>query len=209
MRRRILVIACGALAREILALRRQYDWNHLHLKCLDPRLHNRPERIAGELRVAIEKHIDAFDRIFVGYADCGTGGEIDAVIEPYGIERLPGAHCYEFLAGQEKFKQLAGADPGTFYLTDFLVRNFQRLVIEPLRLDEYPEHRDVYFGHYSRVVYLSQVPTDKLLSGARLAADRLGLEFDHVRCGYGEMESSLQSLASGRANVEDNLYLLA
>lgn len=209
MRNRILVIACGALAREILALQRRYGWSHLHLKCLDPRLHNRPERIAGELRSAIEKHKDCFDRIFVGYADCGTSGAIDSVIEPYGIERLPGAHCYEFLAGQQRFDRLASADPGTFFLTDFLARNFQRLVIEPLRLDEFPDHIGIYFAHYSRVVYVSQAPTDELLAAAQRAADRLGLDFGHMHVGYGEMESSLKSLISGRTDVEDDLHILA
>ena len=197
MTKPVLVIACGALAREIRALQRNYGWSHLHLKCLDPRLHNRPERIVDQLRIAIERYRGSYDRIFIGYADCGTAGAIDQVIKDYDIERLPGAHCYQFYAGAFRFEELAGAEPGSFYLTDFLVRNFTQLVFEPLRLDEYPDHIGIYFANYSRVVYLSQNPNEELLIAARNAAAKLCLPFEHLHCGYGELQESLASQMAG------------
>ena len=187
----ILVIACGALAQEITALKRAGGWEHLHLATMDAWLHNRPENIPGRLREKLRRNRDRYDRIFVAYADCGTGGAIDRVLEEEGVARLPGAHCYQFFAGASRFDELADAEPGTFYLTDFLARHFERFVIRPLKLDTYPELRDTYFGNYRRLVYLSQQQDDELLHAARAAADRLGLEFEHIHCGYGELESGL------------------
>ncbi len=190
----VLVIACGALAREINALRETCGWTHMHLECIDARLHNRPAEIPLELCDRIRKHQGRFERIFVAYADCGTGGEIDRVLATFEgqIERLPGAHCYQFFAGGDRFAELAAADPGTFYLTDFLARNFDRLVIEPLKLDTHPELRDEYFRNYSRLVFLSQTNDAGLLERARRAARRLGLAFEHVHTGYGELEATLR-----------------
>lgn len=205
----ILVIACGALAREISDLKRLYGWNHLQLACIDARLHNRPELIAGRLREKIRRFKNDYDHVFVAYADCGTGGAIDAVLDEEGIDRLPGAHCYEAFAGSDRLQSMAHAEPGTFYLTDFLARNFDRFVIEPLQLDKHPQLRDAYFGNYRRVVYLSQMQDTALLQAAEDAARRLGLEFEHVHCGYGALESKLQSLISGPTDDQADHRLLA
>src|SRR5579862_4263295 len=172
-----LVIACGALAREIAALRRANGWSALSVRCLPAELHNRPERIAPAVREAIRESRPRYQNIFVAYADCGTGGMLDAVLKEEGVERLPGAHCYEFFATPQVFAQLADAEPGTFYLTDFLLKNFERLVIKPLKLDTHPELRDAYFGNYTRLMYLAQVETPGSIERAQAAAARLKLAF--------------------------------
>ena len=195
----VLIIACGALAREIEAIRKSRGWEHLRLRCLDASLHNRPERIPGRLREVIRRNRDAYGRIFVAYADCGTGGGIDAVLAEEGAERLDGAHCYEFFAGSRRFAQLAAAEPGAFYLTDFLARHFDRFVIEPLGLDRYPQLRDAYFGNYRKLVFLSQTEDAKLRAAAKNAAARLKLEFEHVHTGYGGLETGLLAQFDQRA----------
>lgn len=189
----VLVIACGALAGEILHLKKANDWDHLDLQCLDAKLHNRPALIPAKLQQKIDQNREKYEHIYVAYADCGTSGAIDALIEKEGIERLPGAHCYSFFAGQKKFEELAERELGTFYLTDFLVRHFDRLIVEGFKLSSHPELRDSFFGNYRKLVYLSQKLDDSLLTGARAAADYLKLDFEHVHCGYGEMETSLKS----------------
>ena len=187
----ILVIACGALAREITELKKSNGWDHLDLASIDAWLHMRPEKIPDRLRNKIRQFKETYSRIFVAYADCGTSGGIDKVLEEEGIERLPGAHCYEFFAGARKFASLADAEPGTFYLTDFLAQHFERFVIKPLKLDSHPELRDSYFGNYRRLVYLSQTDNESTMVAAQSAANHLGLEFEHVHCGYGDLRSSL------------------
>ncbi len=209
MREEVLVIACGALAREIDTLKRQYGWHHLKLRCLDARLHNDPGRIPERLRQVLAENAGRYECVFVAYADCGTAGEIDRVIAAAGAERLPGAHCYEFFAGAARFARLAAAEPGTFYLTDFLARNFDRLVLHPLKLDSHPELRDAFFGNYRRLVYLSQRHDAALLLAAESAAARLGLGFQHVHCGYGDLERGLLTVASGQQNGQENARLLA
>lgn len=207
----VLVIACGALAREIGDLKRLNGWEHLHLSSLDAKLHHRPARIPDRLREKIRRNKARFDRIYVAYADCGTRGEIDRVIEEEGpgIERLPGVHCYEFFAGKERFASLSDEEPGTFYLTDFLARHFDRFVIEPLKLDQHPELFDAFFGNYRRVVFLSQTRDPGLLAAAKAAADRLGLEFEHVHCGYGELATGLESVFSRDKHDQADNHLLA
>ena len=209
MHKPVLVIGCGALAREITDLRRSYGWSHLRLKCLDARLHNRPEEIPERVREAIRESREDYAQIFVAYADCGTGGGLDDVLAEEGVERLPGAHCYQFFAGSPRFSRLSLAEPGTFYLTDFLARNFERLVIGPLGLDEHPELRDAYFGNYTRLVYLSQTLDSGLVEAARQAAGRLALVFEHVHCGYGELESELAERLSRWDHDQEDLRLLA
>ena len=209
MHKPVLVIACGALAREIADLKRSYGWNHLRLRCLDARLHNRPDEIPRRVRDAIRESRGDYENIFVAYADCGTGGALDDVLAEEGVERLPGAHCYQFFAGSPRFSRLASAEPGTFYLTDFLARNFERLVIAPLGLDEHPDLRDAYFGNYTRLVYLSQTLDAGLVQAARQAADRLSLAFEHVHCGYGELESGLAEHFSRWDDDQEDLRLLA
>ena len=189
---RVLVIACGALAREITALKRLNNWDRLTVSCLAPELHNRPERITAEVLAAIaEGREQGFEKILVGYADCGTGGELDRALAPLGIERLPGAHCYEFYAGTPRFAALHDDQPGTFYLTDFLVRHFDRLVLESLGLDRYPHLAAEYFRHYTRVVYLRQVEDAGLDDRAAQAAAALGLPLTVVDTGYGDLGNVL------------------
>ena len=189
----ILIIACGALAQEIVQLQTLNGWNHLHLKCLDAELHNRPHLIAGKLREKIAQHRNEYNNIFVAYADCGSGGEIDRVLEDENIERLPGAHCYSFFAGEQRFKEISEQELGSFYLTDFLAKHFERLVIKGLKLDQHPELRDQYFGNYTRVVYLSQEDKPSVRSLAKNAALFLGLDFEHEHCGYGDLQTGLES----------------
>ena len=192
---RQLVIACGALGREIKDIIGRYNWSHLELMCLDARLHNRPDKIPRKLRKKIEHVRTSFDKIFIAYADCGTGGGIDEVIDAYGLERLPGPHCYSCFAGEANFIALQQEEPGTFYLTDFLAKHFDRLVAEPLRIHESSTIKKAVFGNYRRLVYLSQSDDEVLLRKARLAASQLNLSFVHKQCGYGLVESKLRQFA--------------
>ena len=171
--RKILVIACGALAREILALR----FDHIDVACLPAQLHNHPHRIPEAMRAKIRANRSSYDEILCLYGDCGTGGELDSVLEEEGVARIEGAHCYAFYAGDEEFARLAEEEPGTFYLTDFLVRQFDTLVIRGLGLDRFPELRNDYFGNYRRVVHLAQFDDPDLAAKAKAAADRLGLAY--------------------------------
>ena len=193
-----LVIACGALAREIAALTRANGWSALDVRCLPAELHNRPERIAPAVRTAIHESRPRYSRIFVAYGDCGTGGTLDAVLKEEGVERLPGAHCYEFFATPQIFAQLADAEPGTFYLTDFLLRHFERLVVRPLGLDRHPELASEYFRNYRKLIYLSQAPRPGAIEAAQHIADSYGFNFEHRFTGYGELGTRLAALAAGQ-----------
>ena len=186
-----LLIACGALAKEIVEIIRMNGWEHVRIQCLPAELHNRPEKIPEAVRAKIRQARGSFDRIFVAYADCGSGGLLDKVLEEEKVPRLPGAHCYQFYAGAKAFEALHDDEPGTFYLTDFLTRHFDRLVVEALGLDKHPELRDQYFGNYRRLVYLAQVENPALEKKAREAAATLGLEFESRVTGFGELESTL------------------
>ena len=189
---KLLVIACGALAREIQWLKKTNHWNNLDIQCLDAELHNRPERKPEQLEKVIQQRQGQYQRLYVAYGDCGTGGGIDRVIARWGVERLPGAHCYEVFATPTQFQALADEEPGTFYLTDFLVRHFERLVMEGLKINTYPQLRDDYFGHYTRVVYLAQTKDDALLDAAGAAARALGLAFDVRYTGLGDLAHQLE-----------------
>jgi len=193
---RQLLIACGALAREIAALRRANGWTALDVVCLPPELHNRPERIAPAVRGKIRAHRQEYAEIFVAYGDCGTRGALDAVLREEGVERIPGAHCYEFFATAGSFAALAEAEPGTFYLTDFLLRHFERLVIQGLGIDRHPELLPVYFGNYRRLVYLAQAPKPESETQAQAIAARLGLEYRYQTTGYGGLGQSLAAFAA-------------
>jgi len=171
------VIACGAIAHELVRIREINDWSHITFQCLPAKLHNTPEKIPAAVRGAIEREQENFERIFVAYADCGTGGLLDKALEGTGVERIPGAHCYEFFAGSEVFHRLAEEEPGSFYLTDFLVRHFERLVIRGLGLDRRPQLMSVYFANYKRVVYLAQTESAELQSLAQEHAQFLGLDY--------------------------------
>jgi hypothetical protein len=193
----ILVIACGALAHEIVALRRANDWPHMAVQCLPAELHNRPEKIPAAVRDKIAANRDKFASIFVAYADCGTGGQLDAVLAQEGIERIPGAHCYEFFAGAAAFAELADAEPGTFYLTDFLLRHFERLILRGLGIDRHPELLPLYFGNYTRLVYLAQREQPGLVEAGRRAAEHLGLAYEYRVTGYGDLQTSLHRASEG------------
>ncbi len=184
-----------------MALKRANDWEGMDVTCLPPELHNRPERIPESVANAIREARQTHSRIFVAYADCGTGGMLDRVLEAEGIERLPGAHCYEFYATSAEFMALHDAEPGTFYLTDFLVRHYERLVTVGLGIDRHPQLAREYFRHYRRVVYLVQAADAGLSAQAAGIAARLGLEYEERRTGFGEMATSLADVMH-RAGVE-------
>lgn len=193
----VLVIACGALAREIVALRTLNQWEHMAVQCLPADLHNRPEKIAPAVREKIRANRHLFASIFVAYADCGTGGLLDAVLQEEGVERIPGAHCYEFYAGAPAFAALAEAELGTFYLTDFLLQHFDRLIMRGLGLDKHPQLLPIYFGHYKKLTYLAQLEDPERILAGRAAADRLGLAYEYRVTGYGELATSLQRASLG------------
>lgn len=188
---RVLVIACGALAREIIAIRNANRLDHIDITCLPAKLHNTPDRIPEEVRTTIQANRDIYEEILIAYADCGTGGLLDAVLEETGARRIGGAHCYAFFTGLDAFDQLEEDQLGTFYLTDFLARHFQSMVIEPLGLDWHPQLRDMYFGHYTRILYLAQTDNPELEAAARQAAERLGLPFEMRPTGYGLLQNFL------------------
>jgi len=173
----VLVIACGAIARELVRIREMNDWDHIQIQCLPAKLHKTPDRIPGAVSDRIDQERGNYDQIFVAYADCGTGGLLDKVLADTGIERIPGAHCYEFLSGSNVFHELAEQEPGSFYLTDFLVQHFERLVIRGLGLDRQPQLMPLYFGNYKRVVYLAQTESEKLRVLAQSHAEFLGLDY--------------------------------
>lgn len=196
-RARQLVIACGALAREILAVLRLNGIDHVDLACLPAQLHNRPERIPGALRSRIRRaRNDGYERIAVAYADCGTGGRIDEVCASEGVDRIAGPHCYAFYDGVDRFAARVGEEIGAFYLTDFLVRQFDAIVWKGLGLDRHPELRDLYFGNYDRVVYLAQTENSALEAAAMAAADRLQLRYEKRFTGYGELAGFLRGAAA-------------
>jgi hypothetical protein len=195
----MLIIACGALAHEITALRRANGWDQLDVRCLPAELHNRPEKIPGAVRDVIRASRDRYRSIFVAYGDCGTGGLLDAVLREEGIERIPGAHCYEFFATAPVFAALAEAELGTFYLTDFLLRHFERLVIRGLGLDRHPELFSVYFGNYRRLLYLAQAPGADSEEQARAIAARMGLEFAIRQTGFGTLGTTLTAAVTREA----------
>ena len=187
----VLMLACGALSREIEALKRQNQMDCWTVRYLPASWHNLPHKIPQGLEENLKKAKNRYSRIYVAYADCGSGGGIDRLIEDYDVERLPGAHCYEFFAGKDAFSKLSEEEPGTFYLTDFLTKNFERLVVRGLKLDQHPELIEMFFGNYKRVVYLVQ-SSDPVLTGlARGIADYLGLEFEERHSGYGDLERGL------------------
>jgi hypothetical protein len=193
---KVLVIACGAIAREVKAVVEANRLDHVSLRCLPATLHNHPERIADAVRASIvEARRDGFEDILVGYGDCGTGGGLDRLIAQEGATRLPGAHCYAFFSGAEAFARHAEEEFTAFYLTDFLARQFDAMVVRPLGLDRHPELRDVYFAHYDKLVYLAQSDDAGLAARARAAAERLGLAYEYRFTGYGDLNAALAALA--------------
>ncbi len=179
MQSRVLVIACGAIASELVRIKALNNWDHIEFQCLPAALHNTPEDIPAAVKAKIESQAGRYENIFVAYADCGTAGKLDKVLDEYGIKRIPGAHCYQFFAGSDAFNQLAETEPGTFYLTDFLARHFERLVIKGLKLDQRPQLIPYIFGNYKRVLYLAQTESEELQALAASHARFLGLEYEY------------------------------
>ena len=190
-----LLIACGALAREMLALIEANGWTHLALECLPAKLHNRPDQIPETVRRKIREKRADYDRILVAYADCGTGGRLDSVLDEAGVARIGGPHCYAFYAGAAAFEALHDEEPGSFYLTDYLVRHFETLIIKGMGLDRYPQLLADYFGNYRRLVYLAQTEDAALRDKARKAAERLGLTYEYRFTGYGELADFMAGAA--------------
>ncbi|MEM7642973.1 MAG: DUF1638 domain-containing protein [Pseudomonadota bacterium] len=187
-----LVIACGALAHEILAIKAANGLDHIDLHCLPAILHNHPDRIAPAVDAALDARAGAYDKAFIAYADCGTGGALADLCQRRGVEMIQGPHCYAFFDGLDRFAARDEID--AFYLTDFLARQFDAFVTRPLGLDRHPELRDMYFGNYTRLVYLAQTDDPELDARARRAAGTLGLEYDRRRTGYGDLSAVLYKI---------------
>ena len=193
---RVLLIACGALAHEILALKRANGWDHLDLQCLPANLHLWPDRIPAAVEAAVNQHRAAYDRLFIVYADCGTGGLLQQKCKELGVEMVEGPHCYSFFEGNAAFAAKAEEEFTAFYLTDFLVRQFDAFVWRPMGLDRHPELRDMYFGNYTKLVYQAQTDDPALDDKARACAARLGLAYERRFTGYGDLTTALAALTS-------------
>ncbi len=192
---KVQIIACGAIAREILAIRDMNGLDHIDLECLPAIWHVYPERIAPALREKIAAAKAAgYGRIFIGYAECGTQGQIDKICAEEGIERIAGPHCYAFFSGTEKFLAECEHEFTAFYLTDLITRQFEAFVIEPLKLDKHPELRDMVFGNYTKIVYLAQTDDPALQAKAKWAADYLRLDYEYRFTGYGDLDPALRAL---------------
>jgi len=207
---RCLVIACGALAKEIVRLRAQLDGGEdaFVLQCLPAEFHNAPKKIAPAVEKILKARGKEFDTVLVGYGECGTGGALDRVLERHNATRLPFAHCYEFYAGAALFQKIVDEEIGSFFVTDYLVKNFDRLVIKGLGLDRYPHLLGVYFSNYRRLVYLAQENNSKLTKRARAAAARLELEFDSLYVGYGELGEAIGRVALNDAQTGERRHVL-
>ena len=192
---RILLLACGALAREILALKALNGWDHMELHCLPAKLHLFPDQIPDAVEAAVRERSDRFDTILVVYADCGTGGLLEARCAELGVSMIPGPHCYSFFDGNEAFAARADAEMTAFFLTDFLVRQFEAFVIKPMGLDRHPQLRDMYFGNYEKLIYLAQTDDPELDARAMDAAQTLGLAFERRYTGYGDLARELEKRA--------------
>ena len=190
------ILACGALAREILALIEGGGLEGVELACLPAKLHNQPqfipERVRESIRAAKARGVE---RVLVAYADCGTGGRLDRVLEEEGAERIQGPHCYAFYTGQADFAALMEAEPASFFLTDYLARHFETLILKGMGIDRHPELQEMMFGNYKRLVYLAQEDSPELRAKAEAAAARLGLEYEHRKTGYGELAGFVAAAA--------------
>jgi len=192
---RILLLACGALAHEILTLIKTNGWSHMDLTCLPANLHLYPDRIPAAVEESVQKHRADYTDIFVVYADCGTGGLLLKKCKELGVEMVQGPHCYSFFEGNETFAKISEDEFTAFYLTDFLVRQFDAFVWKPMGLDRHPELRDMYFGNYEKLVYQAQTNVPELDKKARECAARLGLEYERRFTGYGDLQTTLADVA--------------
>jgi len=192
---KVLLLACGALGREIVDLIERNRWTAFDLQCLPAKWHNTPDRIVPALREKIAQAKPRYQSIFVLYGDCGTGGDIDKLLAEEGIERLEGPHCYAFFSGQETFARTADEDITAFFLTDYLARHFDKLIWEGLGMDRHPELLPLYFGNYTKIVFLAQTRNEELAKKAMSAAKKLGLDYEYRYTGYGELERDLKARA--------------
>lgn len=192
---KVLLLACGALGREIVDLIERNRWTAFDLQCLPAKWHNTPDKIVPALREKIREAKPRYQSIFVLYGDCGTGGDIDKLLAEEGIERLEGPHCYAFFSGQETFASTADEDVTAFFLTDYLARHFDKLIWEGLGMDRHPELLPLYFGNYTKIVFLAQTRNEDLAKKAMAAAKKLGLEYEYRYTGYGELERDLKARA--------------
>jgi len=191
---RVLLLACGALAREILDLIKLNNWSHMDLTCLPAIFHIHPEKIAPAVQEAVKKHRENYEQILVAYADCGTGGILEQTCNELGVEMIAGPHCYSFFEGNDRFAEISEDEFTAFYLTDFLVRQFDAFVWKPMGLDRHPELRDMYFGNYEKLVYQAQTEDQALTEKAQECAERLGLAFERRFTGYGDLATALQKV---------------
>jgi len=195
MQKSTLVIACGALSHELVALTRANLWDHIEIQCLPAHWHNTPDKITPGVEKKILEEGDKFDRILVGYGDCGSGGHLDAMLAKYDkAERLPGAHCYSFFAGAQVFEQFSEEALGTLYLTDYLAEHFDRLILEEMGINKHPELRDMYFGNYTHVLYLAQTKDEGKLEKAKAAAAAIGLELKVHYTGLEPFKHALEGI---------------
>lgn len=191
----VLLIACGALAREIVDLIERNRWAAFDVACLPAKWHNTPQFIVPAIREKIKAAKGRYRAIFVLYGDCGTGGELDRLLEEEGVERIDGPHCYAFFSGNETFAAKADDDLTAFFLTDYLARHFDRLIWQGLALDRHPELLPMYFGNYTKIVYLAQTRDEEIAKQAMAAAKKLGLAYEYRFTGYGELERDLKARA--------------
>jgi Protein of unknown function (DUF1638) len=192
---RVLLIACGALAHEILALKRLNHWDHIDLQCLPANLHLYPDKITPAVDAAVTQYRNTYAEIFVVYADCGTGGQLQQKCKDLGIQMVEGPHCYSFFEGNATFAAHADTEFTAFYLTDFLVRQFDAFVWRPMGLDRHPQLRDMYFGNYTKLVYQAQTNDPALDAKAEDCAKRLGLAYERRFTGYGDLATTLNQVA--------------
>ena len=192
---KVLLLACGALGREIVDLIERNRWTAFDLQCLPAKWHNTPDKIVPALRDKIREAKPRYQSIFVLYGDCGTGGDIDKLLAEEGIERLDGPHCYAFFSGNETFARTADEDVTAFFLTDYLARHFDKLIWEGLGMDRHPELLPLYFGNYTKIVFLAQTRNEELAKKAMAAAKKLGLAYEYRYTGYGELERDLKARA--------------
>ena len=195
----IVIIGCSALLKEINALKKANDWPHVSVDAITAELHNRPEKITPAVRSSIEAAQQRGAEVFVAYGDCGTGGELDRLLEEKSVTRIAGAHCYQFFAGQQTFEAIQEQELGTFYLTDFLARHFDRLVIRGLGLDKKPALIPMFFGNYKKLMYLAQTEDIELQKAAQQAATSLGLEYDYYYTGMGDMAPAIVQFVESNA----------
>ncbi len=192
---RVLLLACGALGREIVDLVEANHWSAFDIQCLPAKWHNTPELIVPALREKIRANRGKYETLYVLYGDCGTGGLLDAMLAEEGVERIEGPHCYSFFSGNAKFQETADEDVTAFFLTDYLARHFEKLVWQGLGLDRHPELLPAYFGNYTKIVYLAQTKDEAIEAKAKAAADKLGLGYEYRFTGYGELASEMAKRA--------------